>query len=97
MPRIVHILACSYLLLVSLVAVLVTVVDKRAAESGLYRVSENALLLVSLLGGSLAMYVTMRAVRHKTRHAKFMLGIPMMIVVQVVVAVLAFFVARGFA
>ncbi|MCL2137828.1 MAG: DUF1294 domain-containing protein [Coriobacteriia bacterium] len=95
MPRIIYILTCGYLLLANLVAMLVTVVDKRAAESGSRRVSERALLLVSLLGGSPAMYITMRLIRHKTRHALFMVGIPVIIVLQVVVALFVYHVAGG--
>lgn len=50
------------------------------------------LLLFSALGGSLAMFITMLLIRHKTNHMKFMLGIPLIIVIQLV----AFFVIWGF-
>ena len=43
-----------------------------------------ALLLLSALGGSLAMYITMLLIRHKTKHIKFMLGIPIIMVFQAV-------------
>ena len=44
-----------------------------------------SLLLLSALGGSVAMYVTMLMIRHKTRHSKFMIGIPIIILFQAVV------------
>jgi len=56
--------------------------DKWAAKRGAWRIKERTLLLVALLGGSLAMLVAMRLAHHKTRHAKFMLGLPAIIVLQ---------------
>ncbi|MGI6137892.1 MAG: DUF1294 domain-containing protein [Candidatus Hydrogenedentales bacterium] len=44
--------------------------------------SERTLLLLAVAGGSLIMFLTMLSVRHKTRHAKFMLGIPLIIILQ---------------
>lgn len=71
-----------YLLGVSLWAVALVLYDKRASRRGFWRIKENTLLLVSALGGSVAMLIAMRRVRHKTKHAKFMVGIPVMIVLQ---------------
>ena len=52
------------------------------------RVPESALLILSVLGGSLAMLLTMLMIRHKTKKPKFMVGIPVILVLQVA-AVLA--------
>lgn len=68
-------------------AVILTVHDKRAARRGARRVPERMLLLVCALGGSAAMLAAMRVIRHKTKHPKFMVGIPVMIVVQIAVGV----------
>ena len=54
------------------------------AKKGGWRVPEALLLLLSALGGSLAMYITMLLIRHKTKHIKFMLGIPIIMVFQAV-------------
>ena len=76
--------AIVYLAVISLVAVIVTVVDKKAAKiRGARRVPERTLLLLSALGGSVAMFVAMKWIRHKTQHVKFMLGIPLIIIAQV--------------
>jgi len=75
----------AYLAVISLVAVGMTLHDKHAARSDKWRVKERALLLVSALGGSVAMLVTMRIIRHKTKHAKFMVGIPAIIILQIAV------------
>ncbi|MCR4616092.1 MAG: DUF1294 domain-containing protein [Clostridiales bacterium] len=72
-----------YLLIVSVLSFLITVHDKLAAKRRTRRVPENVLLLFSALGGSAAMYITMLIIRHKTRHPKFMIGIPVIFVMQV--------------
>ena len=43
---------------------------------------EKTLLIIAALGGSIAMLITMRTIRHKTQHMKFMVGIPAIIVLQ---------------
>ena len=84
----------AYGVAVSLIAVVLTVADKRRARRGQWRISEATLLFTAALGGSAAMLVTMRLVRHKTRHRKFMWGLPAMLLVQA--ALLGWLLARGF-
>ena len=74
-----------YLCVVSLIAVFVTIADKIKAKRGKWRVPESTLLLISALGGSVAMYLTMHTIRHKTKHIKFMAGIPLIMVFQAVI------------
>ncbi len=68
----------------SLLAVCLTVYDKYAAKSKILRIPEKLLFLVSLFGGSLAMYVTMLVIRHKTKHKRFMIGLPVIALAQAV-------------
>ena len=82
--------AIIYLAAVSLLAVILTLHDKNASRKNAWRVKERTLLAVSALGGSAAMLLTMLAVRHKTRRAKFMIGIPLITLVQIAVVVFAF-------
>ena len=72
-----------YLAGISLVSIGLTVFDKRAARLGLWRIKERTLLLIAAIGGSIAMLITMRLIRHKTKHAKFMVGIPVIIIMQI--------------
>ena len=65
-----------YILGIYALSVFVTVWDKMAAQRRAWRVPESFLLLLAALGGSLSMLVTMLIIRHKTRHVKFMFGIP---------------------
>lgn len=72
-----------YFAAISLIAVIYTVYDKIAAKKRPgRRTPEATLLFISLLGGSVAMFITMKLIRHKTKHKKFMLGIPFIILLQ---------------
>jgi len=74
-----------YLAVISIIAVIVTCYDKIAAKKlpG-HRTPEATLLFISALGGSVAMFITMQLIRHKTQHKKFMIGIPVIFVLQVI-------------
>ncbi len=73
----------AYLAVISVVSVAVTVYDKWAAKHRTdRRIRESSLLAFSVLGGSAAMFVTMLIIRHKTKHPKFMIGIPVIMAVQ---------------
>lgn len=89
--KIFKIIFITYFCLISLISIVVTVSDKVFAIKHKWRVRESTLLLLSAMGGSAAMYVTMILIRHKTRHIKFMLGIPVIFVLQ---AVILFFIWR---
>lgn len=71
-----------YLTVINLIAIIITVYDKIMAINHKWRVRESTLLFVAALGGSVAMYITMLLIRHKTRHIKFMLGIPVIFILQ---------------
>lgn len=72
-------------LIISLIAVIITILDKHRAKTRGWRVPEKTLLLISAFGGSIAMYLIMLLIRHKTKHLKFMLGIPFIFIIQCIV------------
>ena len=80
-------LAIAYLAVINFVAVILTLHDKRTAAKSKWRVSEKTLLLAPAIGGAVGMFVTMRLIRHKTKHPKFMIGIPVLIAVQIAITV----------
>ena len=73
-----------YIAIVSLISIIITIYDKKIAGTGKHRVPEATLLMWSALGGSIAMLLTMFSIRHKTQHKKFMIGIPLIIILQAV-------------
>ena len=82
--KILDMLPYIYLAAGSIISVCVTVYDKRAAKKRPdRRIRERALFLWAALGGSFAMYLTMQAIRHKTKHLSFMIGIPAIMAAQI--------------
>ena len=100
MPQLegINMLPCliAYLIVISLLAVFLTIRDKHAAKRQRWRVKERTLLLVSALGGSAAMLLAMLTIRHKTKHSKFMIGIPVILTMQIAVLVLWWQAKGGF-
>ena len=80
--------AVVWLVAANLLAWAITAFDKTAARRGWRRVPERTLFLVAALGGTPAMLLTMYTIRHKTRHLKFMVGLPLLLAAQAAVAVL---------
>lgn len=93
MPTELTIALCVYVAIISVISVIVCVYDKIAAKvAQRHRTREATLMLLSALGGSVAMYITMLIIRHKTKHVKFMLGIPAIMAVQAALIVLLCFI-----
>ena len=65
--------------LFSVLSVLLSAIDKSRARKGGRRVSEATLFTFAALGGATFMFVTMIVIHHKTKHMKFMIGLPLMI------------------
>lgn len=82
-----HAITISYITVISIISVIVTAHDKLSAERGGRRVPERTLLALSALGGSAIMLLTMCLIRHKTKHKKFMIGIPFIIILQVIILI----------
>ena len=78
-----------YVAIMSVISIVVCIYDKIAAKAAKrHRTREATLLGLSALGGSVAMLITMLIIRHKTKHKKFMIGIPAIIAVQAVLVAL---------
>lgn len=89
------IILIALFVVMSIVAIIVTCRDKRASKSDpRHRVPEGTLMLIAFFFGGLAMYITMKLIRHKTKHAKFMVGIPLIILLHAGLVVLYLLVIR---
>lgn len=60
--------------------------DKLFAKAKAWRVPENNLLGIAAVGGSIGVWAAMYIVRHKTRHKKFVIGVPAILACQVGIA-----------
>lgn len=72
-----------YLLIMNAAGFLVMTADKLFAKSNAWRVPENNLLGIAAIGGSIGVWAAMYIVRHKTKHAKFVIGVPVILAVQI--------------
>lgn len=71
-----------YLLIINAAGFLVMTVDKLYAKKNMWRIPERTLLGVAVIGGSIGVWAGMYTVRHKTRHLKFVIGVPLILVCQ---------------
>lgn len=79
-----------YLLLINALGLLLMLADKYKARKNLWRIPEATLMGVAVIGGSVGCLAGMYLVRHKTKHPKFTLGIPVILAFQVVALIRVF-------
>lgn len=72
----------AYLLIINAVGFALMLADKHKARNNLWRIPEATLMTAAALGGSVGCLIGMYTVRHKTRHVKFTIGIPLILAVQ---------------
>ena len=77
----------GYLLAINIATFFLYGIDKYKAKKGRWRISEATLLLIAVVGGSIGAWAGMRLWHHKTMHKKFKYGIPILIILQVALAV----------
>jgi uncharacterized membrane protein YsdA (DUF1294 family) len=70
----------------NVIGLLVMGVDKSKAKNHAWRIPEKTLFLVSVLGGSIGTWAGMYLFRHKTKHWYFVIGMPAILIAQVVIA-----------
>lgn len=78
----------AYLLLINAVGFIIMLIDKQKARKNLWRIPERTLLGIAILGGSIGTLLGMHLFRHKTLHLKFTIGVPFILSVQIIAAVL---------
>lgn len=76
-----------YLLIINAAGFLLMLVDKHRAKKNLWRISEKTLMTVALIGGSLGAMAGMYTFRHKTKHPKFFIGIPVILAAHIMLAI----------
>ena len=76
-----------YLLLINAVGFALMLIDKWKAKHNRWRIKEATLMTVAALGGSIGSLLGMYTVRHKTKHLKFTVGIPLILIAQIALAI----------
>ena len=77
-----------YLLIINALSFLLMLIDKQKAKKDRWRIPEKTLMAVAILGGSLGGIAGMKLFRHKTKHPKFSIGLPVILAVQILLAVI---------
>ena len=75
----------GYLLAINILAFCVMGFDKQKARKGVWRISESTLFTLAILGGSIGDLLGMWIFRHKTKHLKFVIRMPFILIIQLVI------------
>lgn len=84
-----------YLLIVNIIAFILMGADKNRARRHEWRIPERALFLSAIVGGSIGAIVSMGIFRHKTKHVSFVVGMPAILVAQLILLMQVLKVVRG--
>lgn len=76
-----------YLCIINLIGFFAMFLDKQKAKRGKWRIPENTLFLLAIIGGSLGTTLGMNIFRHKTKHWYFKFGMPFILIVQIVLVI----------
>lgn len=74
-----------YLITVNLIGFVLMGIDKWKSRTGFWRISENTLMLTALIGGSLGVYSGLNTFHHKTKHFKFKVIVPVILLIQTMI------------
>ena len=75
----------EWLILINIITFVIYALDKYKAVRHLWRIPEKTLIFLAIIGGSPAALLAMYTIRHKIRHIKFTLGVPVILVIQIIV------------
>lgn len=71
-----------YLIAINIIAFIIYGIDKWKAKKNRWRIPEKTLLLLAAIGGSIGSWAGMMIWRHKTKHLKFTIGVPLIFILQ---------------
>ncbi len=80
----------AYGLFINLLAFIMMYSDKRKAIKRVYRISEKTLFFVAIIGGSIGSILGMYLFRHKTKHRYFTIGMPLILIIQLLLGILIY-------
>lgn len=86
--QIVEIIILLYMAVMNLIGFFLMGIDKMKARKHRRRVPERTFFVIGILSGSVGVFLGMQVFRHKTRHMKFVAGIPVLIAAQIIAGLL---------
>jgi uncharacterized membrane protein YsdA (DUF1294 family) len=88
MPQL-PVIILSYLIVINLIAFILYGIDKKRAIRKEYRISERVLLWMARLGGGIGCWLGIKIFRHKTKHTKFRIVVPLWMLIWMAAVVFA--------
>lgn len=85
-----EVLFLTYLIVINIITFITIIIDKRKARKKNYRISENILIFLSIIGGSLGIILAMTVFRHKTKKKKFYIGVPIIYLLNQIIILIIF-------
>lgn len=76
-----------YLIIINLIAFLAMYIDKRRARYGKWRIPEQTLFILALIGGSIGAIIGMYVFRHKTKKMRFSIVFPIILILQIILII----------
>ena len=76
-----------YLITINIITFILYALDKYNAIHGKWRIRELVLLLFAIIGGAIGAILAMKTFRHKTKKAKFTIGIPVILLIHVFIII----------
>ena len=73
-----------YLIVINLISFFAMYIDKRKAKYGRWRIPEQTLFILALIGGSIGSIAGMYTFRHKTKQLRFSIGFPVILILQII-------------
>ena len=73
-----------YLVIINIIGIFIMYIDKKKAIKKSYRIPEKNLFFIGMIGGSLGIIIGMYKFRHKTKHNKFVYGVPLLLIINIV-------------
>lgn len=81
-----------YILIINILSFLTMGIDKQRAIRNKWRIRERELFLLAIVGGSFGSIVGMQFFHHKTKHKKFVIGMPMILIIHLLIVVYCLFI-----
>jgi|P827metagenome_2_1110787.scaffolds.fasta_scaffold00822_25 uncharacterized membrane protein YsdA (DUF1294 family) len=85
-----------YLVIINIIGFAMMGIDKKKAKKRSFRIPEASLFIIAVIGGSLGTIAGMYFFRHKTRHWYFVYGMPAILVLHIILALVLYFMPLQF-
>ena len=76
-----------YVLIINLIGFFIMGIDKFKAKKGFWRTPEKTIFTITLLGGGIGTVTGMYLFRHKTKKMKFTIGLPTILISEIVLII----------